>query len=69
MTTTLPAYRSYLLRLWRTADGQWRASLETAHDGERLAFASLAALADYLALATEEPPRTRPPSAGGPPAP
>ena len=53
MTAAVPDYRAYLLRLWRTADGQWRASLETAQTGERLAFASLAQLAEYLARSTE----------------
>jgi hypothetical protein len=44
-------YRAYLLRLWKVrsldGDGQakeWRASLEEPHTGERLAFATLAAL-------------------------
>jgi hypothetical protein len=52
MTTTPPAYRAYLLRLWRTAEGQWRASVEDAHTGERQAFASLGQLAAFLAHAT-----------------
>jgi hypothetical protein len=41
-------YRSYLLRLWRGADMQWRASLEDAHTSERRAFASVQQLAEYL---------------------
>lgn len=66
MTTPSPAYHSYLLRLWRTAEGHWRASLETVQGGERLAFASLAQLADYLALATEDPAPSQPTPARGP---
>jgi hypothetical protein len=51
-------YVSYLLRLWRddgsegTASRQptapWRGSLENPHTGQRLGFASLEALFDYL---------------------
>jgi hypothetical protein len=50
-----PRYRSYLLRLWQVDDaGQpvWRASLADAHTGERRGFASLAALAAFLAEQT-----------------
>ncbi len=43
-------YVSYLLRLWRENDGEkgWRASLESAHTGERRGFADLNALFDFL---------------------
>jgi hypothetical protein len=43
-------YQSYLLRLWRVNGGQedWRASLESAHTGERRGFATLGALFDYV---------------------
>jgi hypothetical protein len=43
-------YRSYLLRLWRVDDGggDWRASLESAHTGERRGFATLDALFDHV---------------------
>jgi hypothetical protein len=44
-------YRAYLLRLWQVSDkGQatCRASLENIHTGERLGFASLDRLVDYL---------------------
>jgi hypothetical protein len=50
------AYHAYLLRLWRTAAGEWRASLEDAHSGDRRAFASLAQLADFLAHETTARP-------------
>jgi hypothetical protein len=44
-------YRSYLLRLWREERQGvqvWRASLQSVQTGERLAFASLEALCDFL---------------------
>jgi hypothetical protein len=44
-------YTCYLLRLWqvRSEDGiVWRASLESAHIGERIGFASLDALFAFL---------------------
>jgi hypothetical protein len=53
VTSAAGAYRAYLLRLWRTAEGQWRATLEDAHSGERLAFATLDQLAAFLARQTE----------------
>lgn len=49
-------YLSYLLRLRRTrSTGQtvWRASLESPHTGERLSFASLEALFDFLRQQTD----------------
>src|SRR5262245_43657198 len=52
MTHEPPAYRSYLLRLWRAErEGRstWRASLESAQTGERRTFASLATLCAFLA--------------------
>ena len=55
MTQEPPAYRSYLLRLWRAErDGQpiWRASLESAQTGERRTFADLATLCAFLAEQT-----------------
>jgi hypothetical protein len=41
-------YRAWLLRVWPSAAGGCRATLEDAHTGERLAFATLAQLAAYL---------------------
>jgi hypothetical protein len=41
-------YRAFLLRLWRTPDDAWRASLDDPRTGERLAFASLEACCEYL---------------------
>jgi|WetSurMetagenome_2_1015567.scaffolds.fasta_scaffold2124107_1 hypothetical protein len=46
-----PHYFSYLLRMWLAGDGcqpQWRVSLENARTGERIGFASLAAMCEYL---------------------
>lgn len=51
-------YVSYLLRLWQAQDeGElaWRASLESAHTGERLGFASLADLHAFLDRETAGP--------------
>ena len=46
-----PLYRSYLLRLWTSVhNGEviWRASLEDANTGERLGFATLERMFDFL---------------------
>jgi len=48
-------YLSYLLRLWQAGSAGrrvWRASLESVQSGERLAFASLEALFEYLRAET-----------------
>ena len=48
-------YMSYLLRLWRVIEGgeaAWRASLEDPHTGERLGFAGLWELLNYLEART-----------------
>ena len=48
-------YLSYLLRLWRVSDEEepvWRASLKSAHSGERLGFVGLEELFDYLRAET-----------------
>jgi hypothetical protein len=50
-------YIAYLLRLWqvRCKEGiAWRASLESARSGERMGFASLDELFDFLRGRTEE---------------
>lgn len=65
MTAPSSDYRAFLLRLWRTADGQWRASLEATLTGERLAFATLGQLSDYLAQALDGVPSAGPPPDGG----
>ena len=45
-------YYSFLLRLWMTnrQNGQpiWRASLQSPDSGEKLVFANLAEMVDYL---------------------
>jgi hypothetical protein len=48
-------YHSYLLRLWRSSQGNavWRASLESAQSGERLAFADLESLFAFLEAQTD----------------
>jgi len=51
------AYYAYLLRLWQVKDAPaggnngefvWRASLEDPHTGERVGFATLDDLVEYL---------------------
>ena len=44
-------YKSYLLRLWRTrrkGERLWRASIESPHTGQRMAFTNLAGLLAFL---------------------
>lgn len=46
---TYHRYRSYLLRLWQQQpDTLWRASLQDASTGERMAFLDLESLFVYL---------------------
>jgi hypothetical protein len=39
--STRATYRAFLLRLWPTAGGHWRAVLVDPHTGEQQAFATL----------------------------
>ena len=51
MSSRRKGYVAYLLRLWQVQDkGKigWRASLENAHSGEKLAFAQLDELVVFL---------------------
>ncbi len=63
-------YTSYLLRVWRSEGATGcRASLENVATGERVGFASLAALMDFLEAhapgeAVLAAPGTRPPQVG-----
>jgi hypothetical protein len=54
-----PVYHSYLLRLWleNEQSRSWRMSLENAHTGERMGFACLDALFDFLYQQIEIPPQ------------
>ena len=54
-------YRSYLLRLWQESEkaAVWRASLQNPHTGERVGFASLDKLYDFLQRQTGAVPDTR----------
>jgi hypothetical protein len=59
---------SYLLRLWQAEQGGvgvWRASLQSAHTGERRGFASLAELYVYLEQATAAANERKPSSPRG----
>ena len=51
MSEKQPRYLSYLLRLWPVQENEhttWRASLESAHTGERQGFADVEALSAFL---------------------
>ena len=57
-----PTYLSYLLRLWRVSNDDrpvWRASLQSAETGERVGFAGLEALFEYLWQQTDVAPNQR----------
>jgi hypothetical protein len=41
-------YRSFLLRMWRNRDVDWRFSVEDTVSGIRLGFSSLGMLFDYF---------------------
>jgi hypothetical protein len=59
-TTEQRAYSSYLLRLWRVGTAEepmWRASLKSAHNGEKVGFASLEDLFHFLRKETGMLPR------------
>ncbi len=65
MTTQEPRYLAYMLRLWQVRDNEkmiWRASLESPHTGERLGFANLEALFDFLSAEMGDPVCCAPPS-------
>ena len=50
-----PDYRAFLVRLWRVSAGgatTWRASVECPHTGERLGFAGVQDLFDFLSEQT-----------------
>jgi len=52
-------YIAYLLRLWREQGGEstrWRASLQDPHAGERVGFAHLEDLFDFLRRETGDLP-------------
>jgi len=51
MTDEKRSYRAYMLRMWQIkVDGEyvWRVTLESSLTGERLGFAGLDALVQYL---------------------
>ncbi len=51
MTAERPLYLAYMLRLWQVGgevDLVWRASLQSAYNGERHVFADLDALFAFL---------------------
>lgn len=49
MESSLPHYRSYLLRLWFSDDGEtWRAMLEDVSEHKSCVFADLESLCAFL---------------------
>ena len=51
-------YAAYLLRLWQETSGdtaRWRASLQDPHTGERVGFACLVDLFEFLEDQTRSP--------------
>ncbi len=55
------AYRSYLLRLWRTDESatcNWHASLEDPHTGKRIGFPNLEQLFAYLMECDDRKPNS-----------
>ena len=53
-------YLAYLLRLWRTGLGEnvvWRASLQDPQSGQRIGFASLDEVVEFLEQKMEEADR------------
>lgn len=61
-STPQRGYRAYLLRLWEVDnDGRpvWRASLQDPRTGERLGFAGLAQLNEFLQPVTDDDIRTQ----------
>ena len=58
-------YRAYLLRMWcpeHEESGCWSASLENSQTGERVGFASLEELFEFLMQVSEQPRKTVPPN-------
>ena len=55
MNRPLPAYLSYLLRLWRT-DSRWHVSLTDPVSGERTGFASVERMVAFLQRQMESVP-------------
>ena len=48
LTSNPARYRAYLLRMWRAANGDWRATLESPQTSQRRSFASLDELMAFL---------------------
>ena len=62
-----PNYRSYLLRLWRDQpDDPWRAALQATTTGERINFAEVSQMFDFLLATLSVPPTMNPPTMNPP---
>jgi hypothetical protein len=68
-TPDQPDYRAFLVRLWRVSAGgatTWRASVECPHTGERLGFAGVQDLFDFLSEQTGRGNHTQAEVSAGP---
>lgn len=64
---TNPNYRSYLLRLWRDQpDDPWRAALQSTATGERINFAEIPQMFEFLLATLATPPAVEPATANAP---
>jgi hypothetical protein len=56
-------YHAYLIRLWREGENRpWRATVEDAHTGERVGFANLRRMFEFLEDQTEKTASGKDPS-------
>jgi len=64
---TNPNYRSYLLRLWRDQpDDPWRAALQSTATGERINFAEIPQMFEFLLATLATPTAVEPTTANAP---
>lgn len=64
---TNPNYRSYLLRLWRDQpDDPWRAALQSTATGERINFAEIPQMFEFLLATLTPQPEVEPPIINAP---
>lgn len=64
---TNPNYHSYLLRLWRDQpDEPWRAALQATATGERINFAEIPQMFEFLLATLAPPPAVEPPIVNAP---
>lgn len=60
-------YHSYLLRLWRDQpDDPWRAALQSTATGERINFAEIPQMVEFLLATLATPPAVEPTTVNAP---